>query len=837
MNKHFYLRAVVAAVVVGVFSFSIYPLTQRDFYETFRKLLKNPADTRAEKVIAEARKLQRGDIYPSGAMLLAADREKIPLQEMLRGKDLQDNRDAVALVRKHAASSIRLGLDLNGGVEFVLELVPEKAVDPESKEFAAKVEGNFDYYRDQAIEILRKRLEGEKIFETEITPMSGRLVSLKAPVVSKDEKQHLLNLIQMSAKLHFHLVHPQNDALVQEYLANPKMVIPVGYELMREVGRTGDTRERLYFVESRWKMDGKGITEAFPTQDQFGQRKIALRFNTKGAKDFGKVTTENVGRLLAIVLDGKLYCAPVLNEPILGGSAEISGSFSNEEMKNISNALASGGFPFQIKVNSVFDTDPTLGVENVRNGIRAGIFSLLAVVIFMCGYYLMAGFVAVFALAVNMLLLLGAMAAFGATLTMPGIAGLILTIGMAVDANVLIYERIREELASGKTLKNAIELGYSKAFSAVFDGNITTLITALILMKVGTGAVKGFAVALAIGIATSMFSALFVTRILFDFMTSFLKISQLKMCQFLDKPKIPFLKLSRYALILSGTLIVLSFVICGVRGSSMLGVDFTGGTMVSFNYSERIPVNSLEKFLAQRGIAAKVSYKSNASSTDNRKLEILIRGAVQSEQNTSPKDTLENMLNSTYPNAKLTGGQETSVGGLVGAVMTRSAVWAILFSFLGIIAYVSLRYEFSYSIAAIIALVHDVIISVGIFALTGREMSLPVVAAVLTIIGYSVNDTIVVFDRIRENVALLPHTPYHEVINASLNQTLSRTLLTSCTTLIVLIVLFFWGGIAINDFVFVMLLGVVIGTYSSLFIASPIISVWHRRNSFGHTGN
>ena len=278
--------------------------------------------------------------------------------------------------------------------------------------------------------------------------------------------------------------------------------MPIGYELMTTTEFRPGQKPLVqhYFVKYDWVMDGKGVRDAFPVRDQFGQRQISLSFNPEGAARFAQVTTENVGRQLAIVLDGKLYCAPNIKEPITGGNASISGSFSEEECKNISDALVSGSFPFQIKVDAVFDTDPKLGADNVSNGVWVALWSMAGVVVFMMAYYLIGGVISVIALIINLLLLLGAMAAFDATLTLPGIAGIVLTIGMAVDANVLIFERIREELKNGKSLIPAVDAGYSNALSAVIDSNLTTLITSIILMSVGTGAIKGFAVALSIGI-------------------------------------------------------------------------------------------------------------------------------------------------------------------------------------------------------------------------------------------------------------------------------------------------------------------------------------------------
>ena len=843
MNKKpVILRTIIAAVVILVFALSMIPLAERPFYDTFKNMVKKDAAV-ADALITDAKAIQEknADIYPSQALLTAADNKGVELKKMIaENKNIEDNRDVIGAIRKNAASSIRLGLDLAGGVEFMIELVPDeeflKKLDTIKGDNSAKdetqkrMEDEFSRYRDMAIEILRKRLEANKIFESEIAPAGGRYISLKAPIVSKDEKVQLLNLIQMSAKLRFRLVHPDNDALVAQYLADPNNFQgPIGYELMTNTTfRSGDKPVvSYYFVENRAQMDGKGIVDAVPTRDQFGQRMISLRFDGNGAAKFGEVTTKHVGRLLAIVLDGKLYCAPVLREPITTGQAQISGSFSNEELTAISNALVSGSFPFQIKVEATFDTDPKLGSDNIKNSIYAGVAALIAVVIFMIIYYNLAGIVAVIALGTNVILVLGALAAFDQTLTLPGMAGIILTIGMAVDANVLIFERIREELESGKSLAVAIEAGYAKAFSAVFDANITTLFIAIILMNFGTGPVKGFAVTLGIGIISSLFTAIYLTRLLFDYMLQYTGISTLKMRKFLHKPKFDFLGGKNVCFIISGILIIGTIIACAIRGTDMLSVDFTGGTLQSFNYTEKVPVAKVEQTLKSYGIPGAVTYKTNSGATDTKTMEIIIR--KDDAENRKSLDQTAEMLNKTFPQAKFTAAGESTVGGLIGMEFTKSAIIALILSFLGIIAYVTFRYEFAYGMAAVMALVHDVIIAIGIYVVCGRELSLTVVAAVLTIIGYSINDTIVIFDRIREAVGLYPEKPYRDIVNMAVNDTLNRTMLTSITTLLVVLVLFFFGSAAINDFVLVMMLGIIIGTYSSICISSPIVSVWHKK--------
>ena len=850
-GKFLKLRTFVIVAVIAIFALSIHPLTPRDFYETFRKTLKNADDPVAAGLVEDARKLQqqRPDLNQAVALLEAAANAKVDLVPLVKGSNLAGNADVIALVRKEAAGSIRLGLDLNGGVEFVLELVPDRellagfAAEGGAKdraEMEARMESEFNRYRDQAIETLRKRLETQNIFESEITPFGSRAVSLKAPIVSRDEKDKLLDLIRMSCKLAFRLVHPENDTLMRSYdPAHPEAFMPPpGYEVMAARDERGAVTEYL-LIARRPEMDGRSIAEARPVRDQFGQTKISLLFNSAGAQRFGEVTSRNIGRRLAIVLDGELYCAPVIQGSITGGSAEISGRFSNEEAQNIADALTSGSFHFQIKVNAVFDTAPSLGADNVNNGIFAGILAMVLLTAFMCIYYFRAGVIAVAALAVNVVLILGAMAAFGATMTMPGIAGIILTLGMAVDANVLVFERIREELNAGKTLASAVNLGYEKAFSAVLDGNLTTLLCAVILMYFGNGPVKGFAVSLAIGLLASLFTAVFMTRLIFDYMLRFFHWKTLRMCHVFSHPHFQFLKQAKWAFLFSGVLVAGSILLFAVKGERMLGVDFTGGTRLSYSYAEQVPVGEIEKVLSPIDSNVRIGYKSNPSAGDNRKLEILIRDrsaetGTEGEAAFGLNDRVSRMLMQAFPQLKLANGEATTVGGLVGLEATKSSVLAIVLALIGMSIYVTLRFELTFAAAGTIALVHDVIVSLGIFILMGRELSLPVIAALLTIIGYSINDTIVIFDRIREDAKLYPGENFHTLIDAAINRTLSRTLLTSVTTFLVVAVMFCFGGIVINDFVLVMMLGIVIGTYSSVFLASPMVVAWHRKIGVNH---
>jgi len=752
MNKKpLLLRSLLVLVVVAVFAAAMYPLSEKDYYEVFQEMLKDPDDANAKKLIetAKAKEAKDRNLFQSEALLSAADESGINLKEIVKEPGLQHNRDVISAIRKKAASSIRLGLDLNGGVEFYMDLVPDENQNEEMKK---SMEEDFNRYRDVAVETLRKRLEGKGIYEAEIAPSGDHGIVLRAPIVSKTEKASLRDLIQMSAKLEFRLVNKIISEHEREIYRNHQEYLE--YTEMEN----GKPLVRSYLVKLVPEMTGRDIVRAQAHRNETtGQLEIALQFNSKGAEDFKRVTEANVGKQLAIVLDGKLYCAPQIKDAIAGGNASISGSFTEEEAKSIADALVSGSFPFKIEVQATFDTDPTLGRASVQNGIYVGIISLIIVAIFMLVYYRFSGLISVVALVINVLLILGAMAAFDSTLTLPGIAGIVLTIGMAVDANVLIFERIREELKSGKSLQNAVNVGYDRALSAVVDSNITTLITAFILMYVGTGAIKGFAVTLCIGILSTLFSAVFVTRLIYDYLFRFFNLKKLSMMQLVKASNFDFVKIWKYSLCVSAVLLLTLIGDFAVRGKGILGIDFTGGSAITFNYGKKGDTSKMAAMLKRAGYdEPSVTYKTNIASEDGNGefLEIRLRGSKDDAETTKSK--VGGLLQKNFPECQVVmdGSNIQQLDGLIGREFTKAAVWAVVLALIGIGAYIVFRYELSYAIASVLALLHDVMAVLAIYLLSGRTIGLTTVAAFLTVIGYSINDTVVIFDRVRENLQL-----------------------------------------------------------------------------------
>jgi len=737
-------------------------------------------------------------------------------------QDKPSNNLVLSYIYRASSGKLRLGLDLKGGTEFIIGFNPEQVPAGES---AANIQ-------NQVMQILRNRVDQFGVVEPEIKRIGDTSISIRMPLVKENEKARYRADLTAAARLTFHLVHENNDEQLRRFQENPQLfTTPVGYiRVNMDSERHGEIISETLFIRSDSEtLEGSDIENARAMVNEFGNYSISLTLSGDGARKFSGITGANVGRRLAIRLDDTVHSAPVIRGRIDGGRAEISGSFTPEEAQRLAGIIESGNLPVDINIDSEFGTDPSLGADSIRSGIIATVGGLLLVVLFMLWYYRFAGVVAVLALTANLVLVLGTLTLLGATVTLPGIAGIILTIGMAVDANVLIFERIREERASGKGIANAIEAGYGRAFITIIDSNLTTLITAFILFKVGTGAIRGFAVTLSIGILASMFTALYMTRTIFDYMLYSNKLKKLTMMSIVKKPNINFLGYRKIAWAVSAVLLLISLIAASVRGRDALGIDFAGGTTVTYRIIDgsEPPTQAVEAALTAATITqARVGYKFN-SAEGERLLEITLPDSVG--ESAVDLDAIESVLNAAELNASFSQVQTTSVGQLIGRQFQRRAILSAIMAAIAIVIYVSFRFELAYGIASVIALFHDVLIAAGLYILFGRQLSLPVVAALLTIMGYSLNDTIVVFDRIREDLSLGKNQTYQEIINLSINQTLSRTLLTSLTTLLVVITLFLFGGGAINDFALVMLIGVIVGTYSSIFVASTIVAFWHKR--------
>jgi SecD/SecF fusion protein len=710
------------------------------------------------------------------------------------------------------AGKIQRGLDLKGGTSFLIRLIAEPNEKGEVRDITPTMV-------DQAIEVIRKRVDELGTSEPVIAPAGSDRILVQIPGLDPQKLQETRDQLKKVAKLEFRLVHPQSDMLLAQIEAGSG-VLPPGFAIETMAGeRQGKKFESKLLVKKKPDLLGSHVTRAGAGFGQEGWE-VHLQFDSEGATQFGKLTEQvyNERSAMAIVLDNKVISAPgVKTGPIYGGSAQISGGNMGErEARNLASALEN---PLQtpVVIEEERSASASLGNDAINSGMKAGLIGVILTIICVLLYYRVAGVVANIALAINMVLLLGTMAAFNVVLTLPGIAGIILTLGMAVDANVLIYERLREELEAGKSLKAAVTTAFEKAFSAIFDSNVTTLITAVILFWKATGPIKGFAVTLTMGIVASMFTALVVTRNLFDWAIAVGWLKEIKMTNLIKATSFDFLGKRRAAIGLSLFVIIASMAIFAVRGEKNFGVDFKGGDrLVLEAIGPRPTDNEVRAALEDLKLADSVVQTEKSAAK-----EFL---TVRSSADTSSKISAH--LREKFPQAQFVEQGVEKVGKLVGNELARNSLLALGLGMIGIFIYVTIQFEMSFAIGALVALLHDVIITIGAFALAGREMSLIIVGAVLTIAGYSINDTIVVYDRIREGIKAGRRGSVAEIMNLSINETLSRTILTGGVTLMTTAGLYVLGGPVLNDFAFAILVGVLVGTYSSIFIAAPIVLWW-----------
>ena len=632
---------------------------------------------------------------------------------------------------------------------------------------------------------------------------------------------------------------------VKAILNDPRAqaVIPDDLEFLYSSKPEGDEENlyyTLYLVQKEAEMTGEVLQNATVSTSQdmanFGLPEVDFVTTDEGTKRFARVTGAHIGERLAIVLDGAVYSAPNINTKISEGSGRITGSFDQAEAQDLAIVLRAGTLPAPIEIIEDRTVGPALGRDSIEQGRIAAIISMVLIALFMLAYYRVAGIIADIALALNILFVFSILAAFHATLTLPGIAGIILTIGMAVDANVLIFERIRDELRHGKTIRAAIDSGYSNAFSAIIDANLTTLLVGIVLYQFGTGPIRGFALTLCIGILSSLFTAFFVTRVVFNLITRRSEVDNVSIgpVHFFGDLAIAFLQRRKTAFIISGAVLALGLVSMVAINGINKGIDFAGGTLLEVHFDPPVPVEDIRSSLNQVSVGDKVV---NLSSSEIKEFgpanDILIRVA-QNAIGTDLGDGIKNALKNGFPGSIQEKSEwirrEEKVGPKIGEELSGAALRAVLIALALILVYMAIRFHrVLYGIAAVIALFHDVLITLGLLSIFNIEITLAVVAALLAIVGYSLNDTIVVFDRIRENLNMSRRQGFGAIIDISINECLSRTLITSLTTVMAVLVLMIWGGEVIRDFTITLMIGVLVGTYSSIFIASPALFIGHQR--------
>ncbi len=827
MNRNYYLKWALVVFLVAWSIYELTPPTNRDLIQTFREKAEKPDATftaivkRAEELRAEDKKAGIPDRpYTNIREAVGTTNELAKYFPQVDVKTETDpNRAVLNYVQKEAAGKIHLGLDLRGGSSFVLGM-DTSSITNRDKNTAL----------EQAVEVIRKRVDRLGVAEPLIQPAGEDRILVQVPGASEAEREEISAILKKPAFLEFRMVHPDSADLLRQGIVEP------GYEVLKESRRRpdGQTEVTAYLVRKKAEngLTGKYVTHAGVSRGQMtGAPEIDFELNSEGAQKFEQITTQYAPRdgkyhSLAIVLDGELYSAPRINGPISGGRAQITGQFTVQEAFALANVLEN---PLEapVKILSENSVDPSLGADTIKSGIKSAVIGIALVAGFMAVYYFLAGMVANVALLTNIVILLGVMCSVGTTLTLPGIAGIVLTAGMAVDANVLIFERIREELAKGKSMRGALNAGYSRAFATIFDSHVTTLISSIILIFMGTGSIKGFGVALTIGVAASLFTALVVTRLIFDFMLEKGILKSMNMLHIIRVSNLNFMKLAKPAFVTTWIIIIVGLGMGIMRGEKLMGIDFLGGDNVTLSYQgQKIESEKLRGVLDNAKVTdALIQYQKNLA-TGGDMLRVTAK--------VGSGEIVSQALAKAFPEANFKKVGVETVGPTVGEEMRKSALVAAILSLFGILLYVALRYEFSFAVGAVVAIIHDVLMTIGIYCManyfTGgaAQFNATVVAALLTIIGFSINDTIVIFDRIREDLKLGVRGTFTEIINTALNQTLSRTIITSGTVFLATLSLYIFGGGAINDFAFTFLVGIITGTYSSIYIASALVLWWHK---------
>ena len=706
---------------------------------------------------------------------------------------------------------------------------------------------------NQSLEIIRNRIDQFGVAEPVIIRQGSDEIVIQLPGVKDPERA--LKLLGDTAQLEFKLVAEtegvNTDQLIAQATESGKWSgkwaerdeiaklnrllassLPANTSIYFEKitnKQNGIETSRPILLENKVLMTGDMVKNAqVRIGGSFNEPYVSIDLTSRGGKTFATLTENNVGRRMAIVLDGVVKSAPVIREKILGGAAQISGSFTHEDASDLAIVLRVGALPAPVDVIQNMTVGSSLGKDSINKGLTSGIFGALMVLGFMIIYYRLSGIIANFALALNILFLFSGLAILNATLTLPGIAGIVLSIGMAVDANVLIFERMREEYRIGKSVRSSIDGGFGKALLTIVDSQVTTLITAMALFLFGTGPIKGFAVTLSLGIIFNLFTALFCSRLIFDTLTAKQAIKKLNFLQFAKQTNIDFMKVKTITFSISGVLVLMGLIAFFQisRGSANLGVDFSGGSLLQYQSEQSFTMAEVREAF----------HRNNMEGVNLQEVENENRLIVKLKKSEAVvahlSDQVDEILSKELGDKGFVLESQSEIGSSVSAVLRNKAIQAILISLAGVIIYLAFRFDISFGLSAAIATFHDVLVVLGICWLLNIEITLLIVTALLTLAGYSLNDSVVVFDRIRENMRKTERFKLTtSIINTSVNQVIGRTIVTSLTSAMVLLALFIFGGSVIHDFSFALLSGVLVGTYSSIFIASPLLTFWKRKDA------
>ncbi|MFC4309419.1 protein translocase subunit SecD [Steroidobacter flavus] len=708
---------------------------------------------------------------------------------------------------------VALGLDLRGGAHLVLE-IDERAMQKDIEEEGLDALGATARRQSalqQSIEIVRRRIDAIGVAEPTVQALGTNRILVQLP--GMQDPASIRTLLGSTAKLTFHRV--------ESWGAPSRSAPPIGTIRVPAPDEGID-----YILQQRPMLQGERLVQANSGIDnQTGRPVVSFRFDDAGAKQFAKITIDNVGRQFAIVLDGKVISAPVIEEPIIGGSGQISGNFTAAETSSLSALLRAGALPVPLQIVEERMVGPDLGSDAIRMGAVTGAAGLLFVLVFMTVLYRGWGVVANLALVINVTLTLAALTLLGATLTLPGIAGIVLGIGLAVDANVLINERIREETRNGKSAIAALTNGFDRAYATIIDSNVTALIATALLFWFGSGPVRGFAVTMALGIAISMFTAVTVVKSIMAMWLKWRRPKQFVIGSLLPArwrsatPNFEFMRARFVGLGVSLVLSVASLMLF-VKPGLNYGVDFTGGTIIEASAPAAMQVAEIRAGLEQANLG-----EVSLQQADGNGTTVLVRIQQQPDADASAQTEVAERAKAAILEVEPTASFDRVdiIGPKISGELTDAGILAVLFASVAMFIYIWIRFDWHFGVGAIATLALDTTKIIGFFALTGLEFNLTAIAALLTLIGYSVNDKVVVYDRMRENLRLHPDIPLRQIIDRSINETLARSLFTSVTAFLAMLPMAIWGGATVASFAVPMVFGIVVAASSSVFIAAPIL--------------
>ncbi|HEY5228092.1 MAG TPA: protein translocase subunit SecD [Opitutaceae bacterium] len=826
MLKRNLWKIAVSLFVLGWAIFALLPLKDIPFPAYVRSHATAKQDD-FNKIVDRAVAMNKSGAAPSVYIALKriGNQEKIDLSQYFPNLPLEATLKNVSkrndILLKYLLDSskarLQLGLDLVGGVGFTLEADLGDKTAGFDNETADKEK------LSKAIEIISARINSFGVSEPLIRAVGKNRIEVQLPGINTKDNPEVLNEVKKPARLDFRMVYP---------FERPENVpggqIPPGYEIKSYDHDLPDGTEvsEEYFIKRIPEMTGDAIAYSTVQQDSYGNPQIGIRFTPAGHKRFAEVTKEiaasgdssHLGEI-AVVLDGTLCSVATVKEEIDSDQAVIEGHFAQREALTLANDL-NNPLDVPLVVKSQFEVGPSLAEDAVKSGVRASVIGLVVVALFMVTFYTTGGVVAVITLGINLIVILGVMANIGATMTLPGLAGIVLTIGMAVDANILIFERMREELAMGKSLSSANQSGYSKALMTIIDAHIVQLIICAIMIWLGTGPIRGFGVTLAIGVLSTMFTVLVTAHLIMELLIESEFLKKFSMRHLIKAIHVDFVKFGAPAAAGSFLLVLIGLGVVFYRGNKIFGIDFSGGDVVTLQYTQHLEVGAIR----QVSDAAKVG-------DINVSYESALGGGGEQLKVETPEgrsQALVDALQKSYPQAGFTKVGEEHVGASIGREILYNAARAIGASMLVILLYIAFRFEFGFGVGAMVSILHDIAMTIGIFVLFGHKFSAPMVAAILCIAGYSINETVVVFDRIREELKMNPTGSLKDIINSAINKVFARTIMTSSTTFLAALSLYLFGSGVLRDISFTFLVGIVTSTFSAIFIASQIFYWWHK---------